>query len=334
MRNHIINALAIIAVMLLIAGCSSDKITGKAVAEEKTKMSVRLPIPAYDASFTPFVVAQDMGYYSDEGLDVTFNLGNSETNPSKMVSTGADDFGVLGGPDTLLVARSKGLPLVAVAVLHRNSDFPGIVTLKSSGITNVSQLEGKKIGFYYGHISTDVIHSLLRKYNINYTEVDVGTEYSQLIAGKIDAQWVFRTTGILNLEDKGYDINFISPRDYGIDTQGYTIFTTEDMIKEHPEIVEKFLRATFKGVSFSLNNPEEAVKMLVKQDPNLKYELELKRWKEFSAPISNSEEYPIGYMDEQMFNETYQRLGKLGIIKPFDLNKSYTKQFLDEIYGT
>ena len=38
----------------------------------------------------------------------------------------------------------------------------------------LQQLEDKKIGFFYGHISTDVLHNLLNKYNIDYEEVDVG----------------------------------------------------------------------------------------------------------------------------------------------------------------
>ena len=53
---------------------------------------------------------------------------------AKMVASGADEFGLLGGPDTLLVARSKGHPLVAIAVLHRDSNFPVIKLLKTDNV--------------------------------------------------------------------------------------------------------------------------------------------------------------------------------------------------------
>jgi NitT/TauT family transport system substrate-binding protein len=323
----------ILILLLFVTGCNNT-ITGEVVKEQNEKISVRLPIPHYDSSFNAFLAAHDQGFYANEGIDVTFNLGNSETNPAKMVATGADEFGVLGGPDALLVAHSRDLPLVAVSVLHRNSDFPGIVTLKESGLTKVDDLEGKKIGFFYGHISTDVIHSLLSKENIDYTEIDVGSNYNQLITGQIDAEWVFRTTGILNLKDKGIELNFISPKDYGINTHGYTIFTTEKMIEENPEIIEKFLRATFKGILFSIREPEKATKSLLKKDPNLKFDLELKRWKEFSQPMSKTTKFPPGYMDDEMFQETYDRLEELGVLRDsFDVQEAYTTQFLDEIYG-
>jgi len=244
-------------ILLLLTGCVDNS--------DLEKVSVRLPIPHYDASFTAFMTAADQGFYEEEGLDVTFNLGSSETNPARMVAAGADEFGNLGGPDSLLVARSRDLPLVAVSVFHKDSNFPGLVALNDSGIESVYDLEGKKIGFFYGHISTDVIHSLLSKYGINYTEVDVGSDYNQLIAGKVDAQWVFRTTGVLNLESKGFDVNLISPKDYGITTHGYTIFVTEDFLEKRPDLVRKFLRATYKGILYAVRNPDEGIDALLSE---------------------------------------------------------------------
>ena len=76
-----------------------------------------------------------------------------------MVTVGTDTFGVLGGPDTLLVARSSGAPPQAIAIIHRNSNFACVITKKESGLNQVEQLAGKQVGFYYGHISTDVLRN-------------------------------------------------------------------------------------------------------------------------------------------------------------------------------
>lgn len=293
------------------------------------EVSVRLPIPIIEAGQTPFYVAQDKGYYADENLNVTFQMGSPELNPVKMVATGQDTFGVLGGPDTLLVARSKGQPVKAIAVLHRNSNFPCLITLQSSGITELDQLQGKKIGFFYGHISTDVLRNLLRKNNINYTEVDIGFQYSQFTAKQIDAQWAFTVTAGLDLPAKGVPINIISPAKYGIITHGYTIFATDSTIQGKGDTVQRFLRATLRGVKYTLEHPEEANKILIKRNPQIDEALSLKRLQMYNEVTSNSAQFPPGYMDAEMFQTTYQRLAEEKVIeKPFDASDAFTLKFL------
>lgn len=335
-RNHIaIGIVALVLGILVVAGIAiNGNITGRVVQDTNQKISVRLPIPIIESAFTPFYAAIDKGYYAEEGLEVEFNLGSPENNPVKMVASEADDFGILGGPDTLLVARSKGQPLTAIGVIHRNSNFPVVLTLKDSGITSLEQLDGKKVGFFYGHISTDVLRNLFRKQNINIEEVDVGFNYNPLIAGQLDAEWAFRTTAGINLPEKGIEVNIISPSDYGINTHGYTIFTTEEMINEHPEIAERFLRATAKGIAYTVKNPDEALESTLKRDPTLDREVERKRLEEYNKVTSISTEYPPGYMDEEMFQETYDRLQEEGVIESeFDVKEAFTTKFLDEIYS-
>jgi NitT/TauT family transport system substrate-binding protein len=299
---------------------------------EKTKVSLRFPIPIVESGQASFYLAQDKGYYAEEGLEVKFEMGSKELNPIKTVATGQDTFGLLGGPDTLLVARSKDVPVKAIAVLHRNSNFPCLVTLKKSGITQLSQLQGKKIGFYYGHISTDVLRNMLRKNNIKYTEVDVGFDYNQLITGQIDAEWAFTVTAGLDLPAKGIELNFIKPVDYGIVTQGYTIFTADKTIEKQPDTVLRFLRASLKGVRDAVANPEEANRSLLKRAPTLDPALNLARQKMYNAVTSDSEQFPPGYMDKEMFDGTYKRLVEENVIgKAFDPSDAFTMQFINEI---
>ncbi len=323
-------AFAVLCVTL--SSCKKDSAADSS-ATTQAKVSVRFPIPIVESGQTTFYVSQDKGYYAEEKLDVSFGMGSRELNPVKMVASGQDTFGVLGGPDTLLVARSKGQPLKAVAVIHRESNFPCLITLKSSGITKLSELQGKKIGFFYGHISTDVLRNLLRKNKVEYTEVDVGFDYAQLIAGQIDAEWAFTVTAGLELPARGVEINFINPADYGVVTHGYTVFATEETIKERPDAVLRFVRASLRGAKYTVEHPDEANGSLTKRDSALNETLCLKRQKAYNAVTSNSDKYPAGYMDRAMFQSTYDRLVEEKVIeKPFDVSEAYTTQFLEEIY--
>lgn len=327
-----------VIVLTILTSCSDNSATAKQTRETNkpsTTISVRFPIPIVESGQTPFYVAQDKGYYADEGLEINFGMGSRELNPIKTIATGQDTFAIVGGPDTLLVARSKGQPVKAIAVLHRNSNFPCLLTLKSSGLTKVTQLQSKKIGFNYGHISTDVIRNLLRKESVRATEVDVGFDYGQLISGKIDAEWAFTVTAGLDLPAKGVDVNVISPADYGIITHGYTIFATDKTINENPDVVQRFLRATLRGVKYTCEHAEEANASLLKRDPKLDPALNLKRLKQYNAVTSNSDQYPCGYMDKEMFQTTFDRLVEEKVIeKPFDVTEAFTTKFLDEARQT
>lgn len=301
-------------------------------AASPTEISIRFPIQIVESGQSPFYLADDLGFYREEGLKVRFEMGSRELNPVKLVATGQDMFGILGGPDTLLVARSKGQPLKAIAILHRNSNFPCLITLQSSGLDKVEQLNGKKVGFNYGHISTDVIRNLLRKQNVHCTEVDAGFDYSQLITGSVSAQWAFTVTAGLDLPAKGVNLNFIRPSDYGIVTHGYTIFAKDETVSAKPELVAKFLRASLRGVKRAVADPDAATKALLKRDPKLDFALNLKRQQAYNAVTSNSAEFPPGYMDREMFQSTYDRLAEEKVIeKPFKVGDAFTTRFLETI---
>ena len=172
---------------------------------------------------------------------------------------------------------------------------------------------------------------MLHKNNIKYKEVDVGFDYSQLIAKKIDAEWGFTVTAGLQLPHKGIDINIISPKDYNITTHGYTIFATDETIEKNPKMVAKFVKATLKGVDYMVKHPHEALKSLLKRNPKLDKDLSFKRLQKYIEVTSNGQNYPLGYMDKKMFLETYNRLKEEGVIKnDFNIEDAFTTEFIDK----
>ncbi|HEV2447426.1 MAG TPA: ABC transporter substrate-binding protein, partial [Candidatus Sulfopaludibacter sp.] len=87
-----------------LSGCGAA--APREAATKRASVNVRFPIPIIEAGQSSFYIARDKGYYGEENLDVHFQMGSRELNPVKTVATGQDTFGVLGGPDTLIVARS------------------------------------------------------------------------------------------------------------------------------------------------------------------------------------------------------------------------------------
>ena len=300
--------------------------------EPLTHVSLRLPIPAVDGSFVPYYLAIDRGFFSSRGLDVSLEPGSPELNPIKMLAQGTDQFGVVGGPELLFSGRAKGAPLVGIALLHKNSNFVVLLTLKKSGITQLDQLQGKKVGFFYGHISTDILHMLFAKNKINVKEVDVGFDYSQLLSGNLAAEWAFRTTAGVSLPARGVELNTINPADYGIQTQGHTIFTTERMIHEHPDIVTRFLAAVLDATAYSLTHVDEGVASMIKRDPTMQPSVAEKQIVLYNETIrANSR---IGWIASEDMERTKQQMVDVSLLPPsFDVSAAYTTRFLDQYYA-
>ena len=161
------------------------------------EISIRLPIPVVNGDFVPYYLAQDLGIFEKYNLKVKLEPGSPELNPVKMVGQGVDQFAIVGGPELLMTARSNNVAIKAIGLVHVNANFVTILTKKDSPYKKLSDLQGQKVGFNYGHISTDVLRSLFLQENIKVEEVDVGFNYNLFLADKLPAQWAFTTTAHL-----------------------------------------------------------------------------------------------------------------------------------------
>ena len=133
---------------------------------------------------------------------------------------------------------------------------------------------------------------------------------------------------VLAAKEKGFDVNVIYPSDFGIDLYADTLFTTEAMIKDKPEVVGKFVAATLKGWASAMAAPEEAAKITVKFGDKLTYEHELAMMKA-SIPLLKPDGKPVGTMDEAAWASAQTLLLGAGFQKaPVDLSKAFTTKFM------
>ena len=301
------------------------------VGNKVDEISIRLPIPVVDGGFVPYYLAQDKGIFEKYNLKVKLEPGSTELNPVKMVGQGVDQFAIVGGPELLMTARSKNVAIKAIGLLHVNANFVTILTKKDSPYTKLSDLQGKKVGFNYGHISTDVLRSLFLQENITVEEVDVAFNYNLFLADQLPAQWAFTTTAGLTLREKGYEFNDISPADYGIITHGHTIITNEKLIKENPDLVRRFMSAIIEATNYSLEHVDESIKAMQNRDKDFSVSLAEKQLKINNQTILNNSD--VLWVEASLLEDTKNRLVRLKIIPDdFDLNASFDNSFLKDYY--
>lgn len=100
------------------------------------------------AEFAGYYVAQDKGFYAEEGLEVTILPGGPGIAPTEALATGAADVAVDWLPSALL-ARERGLPVVNIAQPFHASALM-LACLRESGIRRPEDLRGRMLGAWTG----------------------------------------------------------------------------------------------------------------------------------------------------------------------------------------
>jgi NitT/TauT family transport system substrate-binding protein len=206
-----------------------------------------------------------------------------------------------------------------------------LFSLAKSGIKAPTDYVGKNIGVKIGGNEELIYRAILAKAGIDkakLNEIPVKFDITPLLAGAVDVWPGYLINEVLAAREKGFDVNIVSPPDYGIDLYADTLFTTEKMLKEKPDVVRKFVNATLRGWSGAIAAPEEAAQITVKYGAKLTYEHELAMMKA-SLPLLQPDAQPVGWMDAANWSATQKLLVEAGFQKtPVEIGKAFTVEFL------
>ena len=314
--------------LLMAVGLGLGLLLPATLASAAESVTVRLKW-LNQAQFAGYYLAKERGYYSAAGLDVTIQPGGSDFPAIQMVAGGNEQFGVTGA-DQILIARSKSVPVVALAVVYRENPFV-LFALKKSGITKVAQFAGKNIGLKIGGSEELIYRAVLKSAGIDKStlhEVPVKFDLSPLLTGQVDVWPGYLINEVLAAEEKGFETSVIRPADYGVAMYSDTLFTTERMLREKPQLVKDFVAATIRGWTDAVADPEGAARITVKYGNKLEYPHELAMMKA-SVPLIKAGADPIGVSK----TGEWETLQKMLIDAEFqkgktDIGKSFTNAML------
>ena len=208
-------------------------------------------------------MAQEQGYFSDQGLNVNLYTPSNPDDVLKLVGTGKATFGVSYEPD-LLLARSQGIPVVSITALVQHP-LNSVITLKSSGIQSPKQLEGKKVGTPGLPGDEALLATMLEKDGSSLDKVqlvNVGFDLvPALVSKKVDAiiggYW---THEAIMVAQQGQPVNVMHVEDWGVpDYYELVLVASEDTIKNQPDLVQHFVDAVVQGYGAAISNPTAAL---------------------------------------------------------------------------
>jgi len=312
--------------LLLSLGCQTRELEGP-----PDEVTVQLSWTHW-AGFSGFYAADQNGYYPAEGLDVKFIPGGPGIDPFISVLDGSAQFGLIDAAE-LITARAEGKQLRAVATINRRSPLV-FITLPDSDITGPQDFAGKTIRVLFGMSTT--LRAMKGRYGVGpdqYTQVRLPSDLAKFSSGDPAIWGVYLTGFATDLQLAGQKFQMIFPDDYGVHFYGNTIFATDDLIADNPELVTRFLRATLKGYANAVENPSKTGTLVTVYKPDADPLLETAKM-EAGLPLVHTGEDHIGWMKPEVWAGMEHTLRQQGVLDgAVDLDKVYTMEFLRQIYS-
>jgi NitT/TauT family transport system substrate-binding protein len=281
----------------------------------------------------PYLGGKAQGIYAKEGIDLEIRPPSGGQQNEVFIGSGREHFGV-ANIDSFVKARASGVPVVAIMADQPDPPF-AVITLKKSGIADPKQLKGKKLSWFQTNVQAQIdpllkAGSLTRK-DLEFVNVARGAEVQMLAAGQVDAIYGFSYGQALTLEEKGFPVNVMAVKDYGLNNYGSVIYTSEQLLKSNPDLVKRFVRATLKSLLWTKDHMEQAVAEVVKVSPDRELKLETRKLGIIYG-LYKSPDYRerFGMMSDAKWKETIEVFSEAIPRKPAP-QEMYTNKILESV---
>ena len=323
-----------VARRLMCAGLMSAAMLALAPAAHAQLQEVTylLPAPANLPAFGPWMVAQAKGYYKEEGLEVKFVTARGGVDVAKQIGAGN---AVIGGAigDTPIIARAQGIPVKAVAVLGAGS-LMQLVSHKDENIESPRELKGKTVTtLAYTDTTYYALLGMLSKVGLTKNDVNIQAAgpagvWQQFAAKKAVAMAAVPDWTVMAME-AGAQVDIL-PADVYFKSMAQAILASDETIQKNPQLIQKLVRATLKGMRDIMANPQAAAEVYVKHVPvHQGKQPMMQRTFEFFNKYVYANQKVLGLMDEQRLGELQKFYVSNGVVpKETPLKDLYTNQFV------
>jgi NitT/TauT family transport system substrate-binding protein len=243
-----------------------------AFSQTPEKVTYLFPAPPMLPAFGPIQLAKGKGYFSEAGLDVSFAVGRGGVDVAKMVGAGNAPLGgiVADGP---IMVRGNGVPVKIVAVFGGRG-FMQLVVREDAGISKPADLKGKTITVMsYQDTTFYALLGLLASVGLTQNDVNIQsvgpTGVWEFVATGKSAGMAGVPDWIPPVQAAGVKVKVI-PSDEFFPHMAQGIAASDQLIKDKPEMVRKFVRAALRGMKDIMDDPDQAADDFVRFVPEWK----------------------------------------------------------------
>src|SRR5580658_5598690 len=223
----------------LLGGCAPKPPAGAPLP----KLTVQLDWVA-EPEHGAFYTAEALGYFRDEGLDVTLLQGGPNTYVQAKVATNQAQLGQDDSTNALLAIQS-GAPLVNIAAIFQHD--PSVLMMQVANPVNTwADLQGKTI---MARPEWAFLPYLRKKYGIQFQVIPQNFDLGRLAVDPTFVQMGYAVAEPYHLERRGIALRLLRVSDTGYDDYT-TIFTNRRFAREHGPELRAFLRALYRGYQY------------------------------------------------------------------------------------
>jgi putative hydroxymethylpyrimidine transport system substrate-binding protein len=229
---------------------------------------------------TPIIVADELGYFADAGLEVEIVAPADPNDPPKLVAAGRAEVAISYQPQ-LHIQVDQGLPLARIGTLVA-TPLNSLVALADGPIEQIADLKGRKVGFSVGGFEDALLRAMLGHHGLSLEDVElVNVNFAlspALLSGQVDAViGAFRNFELNQLALEGYPGRAFYPEEEGVPTYDELIFIAHTGALDDPRL-PRFIDAIEAATLHIVNHPDASFALFVGGRPELDDELNRRAW--------------------------------------------------------
>ena len=274
MRRSVIARRPLILGLLLAAVFAGGP--SPASSQEKTVVPVGL-VWATDGRSGFLYLGIERGFYAAEGLDVQVHRGRGGMALAIDVSQGQYPFGALADLSVIVPLRQKGSDLKGILLTGARSSF-GFQSFAEKNIKTPKDFEGHSVGLQPGSMTERLFPMLAKANGVDVSKVRIvplaGDVYvPAFLEGRIDLMSGFFDSLYqvvrFQAEKRGKSLTSVWAKDWGLDTLGSMFVAREQTLREQPDLVRRFLRASKRALDATRADPPQALAAILKHNSAL-----------------------------------------------------------------
>lgn len=230
----------------------------------------------------PLIVAEELGLYAEQGLEVELIAPADPNDPPKLVAAGRADVAISYQPQ-LHLQVDQGLPLVRFGTLVA-TPLNTLTVLADGPVRTLADLKGRKIGYSIAGTEEAMLTAMLRTVGLGMADVElINVNFSlspALISGQVDAViGAYRNFELNQMDIVGRPGRAFFVEEHGVPPFDQLIYVAHRDRAGDPRL-RRFLDATERAVQFMVNHPDDAWTLFVKNHKEVDDELNRRAWRD------------------------------------------------------